>query len=190
MVERIRKVNRIDNVIIATTTNQNDHHIVEFCKKNIVNGYANALIVNAGIANSFTGKKGTENNRRIANYFSKLINSRQKDIYICSTGVIGEQLPVPKIKKALKKKNVKIISTGGTFKAIKKIKVTPTKLGPQLEVELHDKVAVLRVLAKAAGLLEQQEDMDRPSVVGIVMQGPEQAKPIIDIEEDDGKSKV
>ena len=75
---------------------------VEFCKKNIVNGYANALIVNAGIANSFTGKKGTENNRRIANYFSKLINSRQKDIYICSTGVIGEQLPVPKIKKALK----------------------------------------------------------------------------------------
>ena len=74
------------------------------------------------------------------------------------------------------------------LKSIKKIKVTPTKLGPQLEVELHDKVAVLRVLAKAAGLLEQQEDMDRPSVVGIVMQGPE-PKPVIDIEEDDGKSK-
>ena len=75
------------------------------------------------------------------------------------------------------------------LKSIKKIKVTPTKLGPQLEVELHDKVAVLRVLAKAAGLLEQQEDMDRPSVFGIVMQGPE-PKPIIDIEEDNGKSKV
>jgi len=75
------------------------------------------------------------------------------------------------------------------LKSIKKIKVTPTKLGPQLEVELHDKVAVLRVLAKAAGLLEQQEDMDRPSVVGIVMQGPE-PKPVINIEEDDGKSKV
>jgi hypothetical protein len=75
------------------------------------------------------------------------------------------------------------------LKSIKKIKVTPTKLGPQIDVELHDKVAVLRVLAKAAGLLEQQEDMDRPSVVGIVMQGPE-PKPVIDIEEDDGKSKV
>ena len=86
-------------------------------------------------------------------------------------------------------KDTKNISDAAV-KAIKKIKVTPTKLGPQLEVELHDKVAVLRVLAKAAGLLEQQEDMDRPSVVGIVMQGPEQAKPIIDIEEDNGKSKV
>ena len=57
-------------------------------------------------------------------------------------------------------------------------------MGPQLEVELHDKVGVLRVLAKASGLLEQQEDMDRPAVVGIVMQGPE-PKPIIDMEADE-----
>lgn len=66
------------------------------------------------------------------------------------------------------------------IKAIKKIKMTPTKEGPQLEVELHDKVSVLRVLAKATGMLEKQEDMDKPSVVGIVMHGPEQ--PIIDVE--------
>lgn len=59
------------------------------------------------------------------------------------------------------------------IKAIKKIKMIPTKAGPQLEVELHDKVSVLRTLAKASGLLEQQEDIDKPSVVGIVMHGPE-----------------
>ena len=58
------------------------------------------------------------------------------------------------------------------MKAIKKIKMTPTKEGPQLEVELHDKVSVLRTLAKATGMLEKQDDMDKPSVVGIVMQGP------------------
>ncbi len=60
------------------------------------------------------------------------------------------------------------------IKAIKKIKVTPTKMGPQLEVELHDKVGVLRVLAKATGLLDPQEELDKPSVVGIVMKGPEE----------------
>jgi hypothetical protein len=65
------------------------------------------------------------------------------------------------------------------IKAIKKIKMTPTKEGPQLEVELHDKVSVLRTLAKATGMLEKQEDMDKPSVVGIVMHGPEQ---ILDVE--------
>ena len=51
------------------------------------------------------------------------------------------------------------------IKSIKKIKVTPTKMGPQLEVELHDKVGVLRILAKATGLLDTQEELDRPSVV-------------------------
>ena len=66
------------------------------------------------------------------------------------------------------------------IKAIKKIKMTPTREGPQLEVELHDKVSVLRTLAKATGMLDKQEDMDKPSVVGIVMHGPEQ--PIIDVE--------
>ena len=66
------------------------------------------------------------------------------------------------------------------IKAIKKIKMTPTKEGPQLEVELHDKVSVLRTLAKATGMMDKQEDMDKPSVVGIVMHGPEQ--PIIDVE--------
>jgi|TARA_R100001460_G_scaffold3504_1_gene10625 hypothetical protein len=65
------------------------------------------------------------------------------------------------------------------IKAIKKIKMTPTKEGPQLEVELHDKVSVLRTLARATGMLDKQDDMDKPSVVGIVMHGPDQ---IIDVE--------
>ena len=57
-----------------------------------------------------------------------------------------------------------------------------------MEVELHDKVSVLRTLAKASGLLENHEDVDRPSVVGIVMHGPEPT--IINAEEvEDVKSE-
>ena len=38
---------------------------------------------------------------------------------------------------------------------------------------MHDKVSVLRVLAKSAGLLEPpQEESNTPSVVGITMHGP------------------
>ena len=46
---------------------------------------------------------------------------------------------------------------------------------------------MLRPLAKATGMLEKQEDMDKPSVVGIVMHGPEQildVEPVNEIEED------
>ena len=125
---------------------------VEFCKKNIVNGYANALIVNAGIANSFTGKKGTENNRRIANYFSKLINSRQKDIYICSTGVIGEQLPVPKIKKALKKS---LFGKNKDFKnAAKAIMTTDTfPKGSAKTITIDNEKISIVGIAKGSGMI-------------------------------------
>ena len=59
--------------------------------------------------------------------------------------------------------------------AIKKIRVTRSREGePALELEMHDKVSVLRVLAKAAGLMEPPDKgPDAPSVVGIKMVGPE-----------------
>jgi hypothetical protein len=48
-----------------------------------------------------------------------------------------------------------------------------------LDIELYDKVGVLRILAKASGLLDTVEDSDKPSVIGINVKAPE----IIDAEE-------
>lgn len=58
-------------------------------------------------------------------------------------------------------------------RSIKKIKVTPMEHGNQIEVEMHDKISALRVLAKAEGLLNGDDDQDkRPSLVGINLRGP------------------
>ena len=52
-------------------------------------------------------------------------------------------------------------------------KVTPTRAGNAIEIEMHDKVSALRMLAKHHGLLETSLDKtDRPSVIGINMTGP------------------
>jgi hypothetical protein len=61
------------------------------------------------------------------------------------------------------------------LQAIKNIRVTKGKDGVQtLEVELYDKVGVLRLLAKASGLLDNPDDgSDKPSVIGINVQAPE-----------------
>lgn len=56
--------------------------------------------------------------------------------------------------------------------SIKKIKITPTRNGDQVEVELIDKVRVLQMLAKSAGLLDQEKEIDKPSVVAIEMVMP------------------
>ena len=61
------------------------------------------------------------------------------------------------------------------LQAIKNIKVTRGKDGAQtLDIELYDKVGVLRLLAKASGLLDSPDDgSDKPSVIGINVQAPE-----------------
>jgi len=42
-----------------------------------------------------------------------------------------------------------------------------------LDIELWDKVGVLRLLAKASGLLDNPEESDKPSVLGINIRAPE-----------------
>lgn len=60
--------------------------------------------------------------------------------------------------------------------AIKKIKVTPTKQGKQFEVELYDKVQLMRLLAKSAGLLDEEKESDKPAVVNVEMVMPNEKK--------------
>lgn len=65
------------------------------------------------------------------------------------------------------------------LQAIKSIKVN--KQG-ELEVELYDKVGVLRLLAKASGLLDSPEnESDKPSVIGINVKAPD----IVDVKEEE-----
>jgi len=58
-------------------------------------------------------------------------------------------------------------------RAIKKVKITPSEEGNTIEVEMHDKLSALRLLAKHRGLLEPNSDDRRPSMIGINVKGPE-----------------
>ena len=58
-------------------------------------------------------------------------------------------------------------------KNIKKIKSTPSKYGTSVEIEMHDKISALRLLAKHHGLLDDVADDRRPSVIGINITGPD-----------------
>ena len=61
------------------------------------------------------------------------------------------------------------------LQAIKSIKQRTDKDGNSfLDIEMFDKVGVLRLLAKASGLLDNPEgENDNPSVIGINVQAPE-----------------
>ena len=52
-----------------------------------------------------------------------------------------------------------------------------------LDIELFDKIGVLRLLAKASGLLDQKPETDKPSVIGVNIVAPDP----IDVEVEDGE---
>lgn len=60
------------------------------------------------------------------------------------------------------------------LQSIKSIKSRVDKNGEStIELELYDKVQVLRILAKASGLLDTPDDGQKPSVIGVNIQAPE-----------------
>jgi hypothetical protein len=67
-------------------------------------------------------------------------------------------------------------------RSVKKVKVTPNQYGNTIEVEMHDKLSALRLLAKHRGLLEPNAGDQKPSMIGINITGP--TAKIVDV--DDG----
>jgi glutamate N-acetyltransferase/amino-acid N-acetyltransferase len=85
---------------------------VDWCRTALAGGKARALVVNAGNANVFTGKAGLAVAKTTATAAGKLVGVPAKQVFIASTGVIGEQLPVERITAALPDLHAGLSETG------------------------------------------------------------------------------
>jgi len=65
---------------------------VDLCRANLAGGKARALVVNSGNANAFTGKKGRESTGMTAKAAAKAVGCKAGEVFLASTGVIGEPL--------------------------------------------------------------------------------------------------
>jgi glutamate N-acetyltransferase/amino-acid N-acetyltransferase len=77
---------------------------VDWCKRHLemTKGEGvRALVVNAGCANSFTGRPGADAVRRVCSAAAKRFDCRQRDVMVASTGVIGVLLDDTKITQRL-----------------------------------------------------------------------------------------
>ena len=83
------------------TTNKCPGAPVDWCRTALKGGKARLVVVNAGNANVFTGKAGTEACAATAAAASKLAGCPAKQVMVASTGVIGEILPHEKLTAAL-----------------------------------------------------------------------------------------
>jgi len=74
---------------------------VEWCRGKLKKGGARALVVNSGNANAFTGKTGKQSTALTADIAAKAVGCSASEIFLASTGVIGEPLDATKFDGVL-----------------------------------------------------------------------------------------
>lgn len=74
---------------------------VDFCRANLPLGTARALVVNSGNANAFTGIKGQVATELTAASAARAVGCEEAQVFLASTGVIGEPLDASKFSGVL-----------------------------------------------------------------------------------------
>ncbi len=74
---------------------------VESCRAHLKGGSGRVVVVNAGNANTFTGKRGIADVEATCAAAAKTFGCKPEEVFVSSTGTIGVPLPVEKITEAL-----------------------------------------------------------------------------------------
>lgn len=135
------------------TQNRVKAECVKFTKGQIADGKAQAVIMNSGNANACTGTQGFENARKEACAVAEKLNISEGNVLVCSTGVIGQQLPVEKILDGLDR-SVALLSKKGNIEARQAIMTTDTKYKETaLKVQIGGKTVTMGTMAKGSGMI-------------------------------------
>ncbi len=126
---------------------------VEWCKAALSSGKARALLVNSGNANAFTGKRGRAATKLSAALAAKVAGCPARQVYLASTGVIGEPLDASKFDAVLAETAAR--AKPGPWKdAAAAIMTTDTYAkGASRRVSLGGATVTINGIAKGAGMI-------------------------------------
>lgn len=126
---------------------------VEFCRANLPGGLARALVVNSGNANAFTGRKGSDAAAITAQVAAAAVGCTTDEVFLASTGVIGEPLDADGFSGILKDLATKADGDGWSD-AAEAIMTTDTypKLASS-EVAIDGVNVRINGIAKGAGMI-------------------------------------
>ncbi|MCK5273753.1 MAG: bifunctional glutamate N-acetyltransferase/amino-acid acetyltransferase ArgJ [Alphaproteobacteria bacterium] len=126
---------------------------VEWCRGILPGGKARGLVVNSGNANAFTGTKGDRTVEATAKAAAEILNARPREIFVASTGVIGNILPddaIPQRLPAL----AKSLAAGAWQDAARAIMTTDTfPKAASRTARIGDGQVTIAGIAKGSGMI-------------------------------------
>lgn len=116
-------------------------------------GRINALIVNSGNANACTGRLGAQNAQEMLERTAEYLEVPVEKVQVCSTGVIGQNLPMARIREGLEQA-VKNLSSEGSDHFAEAIRTTDLyRKVARKTVSIGSKQYVIQGIAKGAGMI-------------------------------------
>jgi glutamate N-acetyltransferase / amino-acid N-acetyltransferase len=128
---------------------------VDWCRARLKAGHGNAgaLVVNSGNANAFTGKSGRTATKLTADITAKAARRKESEIFLASTGVIGEPLDASKFAGVMDQL-VADAAPGRWEEAAKAIMTTDTfPKGAASIIRFGSNVVTICGIAKGAGMI-------------------------------------
>lgn len=126
---------------------------VDWCRKHLAKGKVNAIVINSGNANAFTGKKGYEAVHETVDAAAEVFDCNPKTVFLASTGVIGEPLDASGFSEKLRMASA-VLKPDGWYEAAQAIMTTDTY--PKLSTrsfEVEGTRFTLNGIAKGSGMI-------------------------------------
>lgn len=136
------------------TTNAVAAAPVRLCRSRVASGKLQAIAVNTGFANACTGKTGEENAAETARIVAEALSIPSSLVAVCSTGVIGVNLPMDRIADGVRLA-VPALSRDGAADASRAIMTTDTvpKSAARL-ISVGGREVRIGGMCKGAGMIE------------------------------------
>jgi glutamate N-acetyltransferase / amino-acid N-acetyltransferase len=126
---------------------------VQVCHEHLAQGDVRAVVINSGIANAATGAQGLNDARRMAAIAAGQLGLEPHQVLVCSTGVIGQFLPMEKIENGIGAA-VTSLTTGQDECLVQAIMTTDTVMKySSRHFQLSGKEVTLAGITKGAGMI-------------------------------------
>jgi len=136
------------------TSNQVKGAPVLVSQEHVKSGVAQAIVASSGCSNVCTGEQGIRDAREMTKVVGDLLRIPARQVLIASTGVIGQPLPMDRIRAALPKL-VKALSPQGGHAAAEAIMTTDTRpKEAAVKVEVNGRPITIGGIAKGVGMIE------------------------------------
>ena len=136
------------------TTNQVQAAPIKICREHLADGSARAIVINSGIANACTGEEGLQNALQMTETAAGSLHLKKEDVLVASTGIIGKQLPMSKIKAGIEEASENLAKDSGkdAAKAIQTTDTTVKRAAAAIELDGHE--VKIGGMAKGSGMIE------------------------------------